>query len=124
MSDITKEELLAMIDVQTKSAIAMESVANSIRLVSEQNKELVKSQAEIVKAFSEEREKCTAQICVTLKSSIESATKEASANKAVIDSISKDTFWIKVIFGSIAFIAAIVGVIMSISHHLATLGGK
>lgn len=124
MSDITKEELLAMIDVQTKSAIAMESVANSIRLVSEQNKELVKSQAEIVKAFSEEREKCTAQICLTLKSGIETATKEASANKVTIDSISKDTFWIKIIFGSIAFISAIVGIIMSISHHLATIGGK
>jgi hypothetical protein len=107
MSEITKEELIAMIEVQGKSATAMENVANSIRLVTEQNKELVKSQNELIKCFAEEREKCTANICVTLKTGIESATKETLAYKGIIDKIRDDTFWIKIIIGSATLIFAI-----------------
>lgn len=117
MSDITKEELLAMMDVQSKTATAMENIANSIRQVSEQNKELVKTQAEIVKSFQEEREKCTSQICLTLKSGIETATKEANANKTTIEKIRDDTFWLKVIIGGATLIALIVSGIVKVLGH-------
>jgi hypothetical protein len=117
MSDITKEELVAMMEVQSKTATAMENIANSIRQVSEQNKELVKLQSDIVKNFQEEREKCTAQICITLKGGIETATKEASANKATIEKIRDDTFWLKVILGSATLIVAIVMVLTHFATH-------
>jgi len=124
MSEITKEELLAMIDVQAKAATAMESIANSNRQISEQNKETVKNQAELIKTLSDEREKCTANICIVLEKGLKAALTAASPNTTVIDTIAKDTSWIKVIFGSIAFIVAIVGGIMAFTHHLATLGVK
>jgi len=117
MSEITKEELMAMIEVQSKTATSMESIANSIRQVSEQNKELVKTQAEIVKSFSEEREKCTMQICATLKTGIENTAKEASASKGTIDKIREDTFWLKVILGSATLIAIIAGIILHFWTH-------
>jgi hypothetical protein len=121
MSEITKEELLAMIDVQAKAATAMESIANSNRQISEQNKETVRLQSEIVKSIAEEREKCTANICIVLEKGLKAALTAASPNTTVIETIAKDTFWIKIIFGSIAFITAIVGGIMAFSHHLATV---
>jgi hypothetical protein len=124
MSEITKEELLAMIDVQAKAATAMESIANSNRQISEQNKETVRLQAELVKSLAEEREKCTANICVVLEKGLKAALTVATPNNTTLDAIAKDTFWIKIIFGSIAFIAGIVGAIMAFSHHLATFGGK
>lgn len=117
MSEITKEELMAMIDVQSKTATAMENIANSIRQVSEQNKELVKTQTEIVKTFSEEREKCTANICATLKTGIENATKEANANKATIEKIRDDTFWLKIILGSATFIAILASIVLHFWTH-------
>ena len=124
MSEITKEELLAMIEVQTKSATSMENIANSLKQVSEQNKEFVKAQQDLVKASIEEREKCTANICLVLKTGLDLSSKEVETSRTVIDKIKEDTFWVKVIFGSIAFIVAIVSGIMAFSHHLATMAGK
>jgi len=124
MSEITKEELLAMIEVQTKSATSMENIANSLKQVSEQNKEFVKAQQDLVKASIEEREKCTANICLVLKTGLALSSKEVETSRTVIDKIKEDTFWVKVIFGSIAFIVAIVSGIMAFSHHLATMAGK
>ena len=121
MSEITKEELMAMIDVQSKTATAMENIANSIRQVCEQNKELVKTQTEMVKVFSEEREKCTANICVILDKGIKDATKEATSNKSVMDKIRDDTFWLKIILGSATLIALIASVVL---HFLGHQGNK
>lgn len=113
MSEITKEELLAMIDVQSRSAAAMENIANSLRMVSEQNKDFVKSQAELVKNAIEEREKCTANICIVLDKGIKEATKEALGSKAIIDSIKSDTGWLKIILGSAALIILIATVVVN-----------
>jgi len=117
MSEITKEELMAMIDVQSKTATSMESIANSIRQISEQNKELVKTQGEMLKGLSGEREKCTSQICLTLKSGIEIATKEALAHKGTIDKIREDTFWLKIILGSATLIALLASVVLHFLTH-------
>jgi len=123
MSEITKEELLAMIEVQSKTASAMENIANSIRQIYEQNKELVKSQSEIVKNFTEEREQCTAQICTTLKEGIKATGDSASINKATIDKIRDDTFWTKIILGSVALIASLALLITQFIHWVSHKGG-
>lgn len=113
MSEITKEELIAMIEVQTKSASAMENIANSLRMVSEQNKEFVKTQSELVKNAIEEREKCTANICIVLDKGIKEATKEALGQKTILDGIKSDTMWLKIILGSATLIILIATVIVN-----------
>lgn len=113
MSEITKEELLAMIEVQSKTATAMENIANSIRQVSEQNREQLKAQTELNKSLSEEREKCTSRMCATLKEGIENATEKSGISKTVIDSIKSDTNWLKIILGSATLIILIATVIVN-----------
>lgn len=114
MSEITKEELIAMIEVQSKSAIAMESIANSVRQSSEQNKETVKLQSELVKSIQEERERCTANICLVLEKGINKATSEATVNKGIIDGIKGDTGFLKIIIGSSTLIILIVTVFLQV----------
>ena len=118
MSEISKEELLAMMEVQSKTATAMENIANSIRLNTENLKEITKTQAEFVKQCQEGRMDCQGKICGQLEKLVKDKSELWVPTKATIDKIKEDTFWMKIIFGSITFIIAIALGVQQFIHWL------
>ena len=80
MSDITKEELMAMMDVQTRSATAMEIIANSIRQVSDQSKEIAKTNLDSVR----EQARVQAEVVKEAVKANSDAVKEAAKIQADI----------------------------------------
>ena len=119
MSDITKEELMAMIEVQSKTATAMENIASSMRSISENNKEIVASQKLLVDGCS----KCQATVCEKLIAAVEKKIDDKSTGmvdtKKDILAIKGDTTFMKWVFGGVGLVVAIVVAIfkiMSWSH--------
>lgn len=117
MSEITKEELMAMIDVQSKTATAMESIANSIRQLSETNKDILDEQRLFIKQCVEGRTSCQSTICTKFKEAVESAVKPAIEIKDVIGKVRDDTFWLKIILGSATLIGLLAGILFKAFHH-------
>lgn len=122
MSEISKEELMAMIEVQGKTAAAMENIANSMRAISEQNKELVSAQ----KNISESCVVCRQQICDKLITAVDKKFEEnadgCGATVKVISDIKNDTSFLKWTIGSVALITGIVVVIIQFTHWVTHSG--
>ena len=89
-TEITKEEINALIETHTKTALQLQTIANTLSI-------LVSSCDKIV-------EKLNNGITKDMKECISKETK--ILRDAQID-IKSDTFWLKIIFGSITFISAI-----------------
>ena len=82
MSEITKAELGAMIEVQSKTAQQLERIANSLGAIADDQKEIV--------------------TCMS----------NCQGIKEKVSKIKDDMFWLKVVYGSIGFVAMIVIVII------------
>jgi hypothetical protein len=122
MSDISREELMAMIEVQGKTATAMENIANSMRAISEQNKDLVVAQ----KGLADSCIVCRQQICDKLIVAVEKKFDEkqvgfTEAKKALSD-IKSDTSFLKWVLGSVAMITGITVVIIQFIHWITHSG--
>lgn len=114
MSEITKEELMAMVEVQGKTAVAMENIANSMRSISEHNKELVAAQKSIVEGCG----KCQIQTCEKLVAAVEKKIDEKSKGtdetKTDIKAIRSDTSFMKWVFGGVGLVVGIALVILKL----------
>ncbi|MFA6971834.1 MAG: hypothetical protein WC208_10585 [Gallionella sp.] len=109
---ITKEELLAMLDVQSKNAEHLILIATHFQtLVESQNKILARLQNGMAKEI---KDGVNGYLTEALKTFKEQMDRVEKVNTSVKD----DTRWIKVIFGSIAIIVAIGMVIMQLIHWL------
>jgi len=100
MADITKEELMAFVEIQAKNAQQMERVATALQTIADDQKETLNALRngivdKIVERFDE---KC--KIC-----------RENTSDTA------KDVRWIKIIFGSIALVTMVVIVILKFVPH-------
>mgnify|MGYP007017463400 CR=1 FL=1 len=123
MSEITKEELLAMIEVQNKSASAMESIANSLRQVTEQNRVQAEVSREAVRVHAEEVKeaiKCQElnnkesreEYCKILSDGIKRTSDTHTEQLGISGKIKEDTGWLKIIIGSSTLIILIASVIL------------
>lgn len=114
MADITKEELMAMVEVQSRTAAAMENIANSMRSISEQNKEMMNAQRNIVESCA----KCQAQTCEKLVQAVEKTIEDRMGSMATlrsnIEDIKGDTSFMKWVFGGVGLVAGIVLVILKL----------
>jgi len=118
MSEITKEELLAMIDVQVKSASAMENIANSIRQMTDLNKEVLASHKELIKTVTEHTEKCQGSICSIVEAKMNFAGARCAENKTLLDNIDKNIFWVKITAGSIGIVTALALALTKFTHWI------
>lgn len=121
MSEITKEELLAMIDVQGKAAQAMENIANSVRQMTEQNKDILISHKELVKTVTEHTDHCKKSICDVVDRNITTATEKCAENKALLTGIDKNIYWVKIIVSAATLIITLALVITRYTHWLGHL---
>lgn len=127
MSDITKEELMAMIEVQGKTAAAMENIANSMRVISETNKEIQKSQTEFIQNCTEGRQECRTEMCTEIEKKLQALpfSTPLARIETKVNTIEKDSLWVKIVVSAVALISIIVTVLINtMTSHTATTRNK
>jgi len=112
MADISKEELLAMIEVQSKSAASMESIANSMKTMAEQYKELLASQQQMLKTTQDGRVICRDKICEDFKKEITMAVSPISTYGETIGKTYDAVKMARTLIGVIALAIIVVSVIL------------
>lgn len=110
---ITKQEILAMIDVQAKSAAAMENIANSIRQLHESQKEIVELQQEALDRDTRERAECKEHVSCKFASTAYVPDPTIKA----IDDIAKGVRFLKVVFTSLLGVIGIGMVVLELIHR-------
>lgn len=100
--EITKEEILLMIEMQGKSAAAMENIANSLRQIAEHQKDIFAKLnnglgKSITEAVSKEFAGCIAN---------------CTAHGILMGKVKTDTGWMKWTFGAVAVVVAVALVVL------------
>ncbi|HUS87965.1 MAG TPA: hypothetical protein VMW91_01115 [Desulfosporosinus sp.] len=115
MADISKEELLAMIEVQSKSAASMESIANSMKTMAEQYKELLASQQEMLKTTNDGRAFCRDKICEVFKKEINTAVTPIASYGTTLNKTYDAVKTAKIFIGVVALAIIVVTVVLRFS---------
>ena len=97
--DITKQEIMAMIEVQSKTAQQMERIANSLHSITEEQKVIT---SQLTNGIVE-------KITAAISTRCEQCRKK-------IDNMCTDLLWVKIIIGSISLVAMIALVIIKLFH--------
>lgn len=115
-NDITKGELMAMIEVQEKSTQQMV-------LIAERLKEILKEQKE---SNTYIREHLSNAVCKNVQNAMsvyhESCVEDASRVEGKIDNIKTNMFWLQVVVGGSVGLGVLVFGIAKFLHWLTTIG--
>jgi len=114
---LTREEVKAMLDVQTKNTEQMVLIAQRLQKIVEQNISIADCQEKVVnRLYNGLAKEIKDGVKEALTEKFKVADLICSETKKDVKIIKGDVFWIKIIFGAIAFITATVVAIMQLTH--------
>ena len=125
MSDpLTREELKAMLEVQTKNTEQMVLIAQRLQKITEQHSELADCQKRVIdRLYNGLAKEIKDEVRDSIAERFKTSDLVCGEIKKDLKIVKMDVFWVKIIFGTIAFIATITSVIIRISHWLGYRGG-
>jgi len=110
MAEITKEDLLLMAEIQSKVATQMENIANSLRTITDTQRDInSRIHDGMTKDIGDSVEK-------SIKSNLSICNTTCTGLKEIVGKVRDDTFWIKIILGSIALIVTLSVAIQQFIH--------
>ena len=124
MAEITREDLLLIAEIQGKVATQMESVANSVRAMAENNKEIATIVRDMPSMYSKSREICLRNMTECVEERVNGVKTVPNENKIILQKVRDDVFWMKIIIGSVGLITTLVVVLTQISVWLSTFPVK
>ena len=122
MTEITKAEMMAMLEVQKESAKQMERVASNLALITE-------SQNKIAERLEDVKENCATNLCdvvvqkladkfalalVPCKEKNDSIKAETAIIAKDIKEVKKNTFWLRIIVGGATLVIVIAAVVLKL----------
>ena len=117
---ITKEELKLLLEVQAKSTEQMVVIAQRLQSITECQERILSIQDRVVGRLYNGMGKEIVEACNTkLNTKCQDIKSESDKREKILRNIKSDTFWIKIIFGAIAFITAIVIAITQVTYWIA-----